>query len=118
MAEPDDVALKRFFFYFISSCLLGNNQLVLTCRLLADMRVVSVIGAYDWGSFSYGFFIAYLRQTLRQGFKSLEGCWHILAWWCGHKGESPPRFCNGLGTIYIVSSRGWTILILLPDICI
>ena len=48
MAEPDDVALKRFFFYFISSCPLGNNQSVLTCRLLVDMRVVSVIGAYDW----------------------------------------------------------------------
>ena len=30
---------------------------------------------------------------------------------CGHNGgvrESPPSFCNGLGTIYIVSSRGRT----------
>ena len=52
-----------FFFNFIGSYLFSNNKLVLTCRLLAAMRVVFVIGAYDWGSLSYGFFIAYLRQV-------------------------------------------------------
>ena len=36
---------------------------------------------------------------------------------CGHNRESPPSFCNGLGTIYIASSRGITFFfILLPDI--
>ena len=30
-------------------------------------------------------------------------------WECGHNRESPPSFCNGLGTIYITSSRGRTI---------
>lgn len=118
MAEVDDVTLKRFFFYFISSCLLGNNQSVLTCKLSADMKVVSVIEAYDWGSFSYKFFIAYLRQMSCQGFRSLEGCWRILTWWCGHNGELPPSFCNGLGTIYIASSRERAILILLLEICV
>lgn len=49
------------FFYFNSSCLLGNNWSVLTCKRLAAIRVVFVIGAYDWGSLSYGFFITYLR---------------------------------------------------------
>lgn len=39
-AKPDDIALRRFFFYFIDSCLFGNNWLVLTCRLLGAMRVV------------------------------------------------------------------------------
>lgn len=53
------------FFYFNSSCLLGNNWSVLTCKRLAAIRVVFVIGAYDWGSLSYGFFITYLRQALR-----------------------------------------------------
>ena len=28
--------------------------------------------------------------------------------YCGHNEESPPSFCNGLGTIYIASSRGKT----------
>ena len=63
ITDLDNVALRQFFFYFISSCLLGNNQSLLTCRLLAAMRVVSVIGAYDWGSLSYGSFIVYLRQA-------------------------------------------------------
>ena len=54
---------------------------MLTCRLLGAMRIVSDIGAYDWGSLSYGFFIAYLRQVVHQGFRSLEGCWQILTWW-------------------------------------
>ena len=29
---------------------------------------------------------------------------------CGHNGESPPSFCNGLGTIYIASFRGRNVL--------
>ena len=73
-AEPDDIALKQFF-YFIGSCLFGNNRSVLTCRLLGAMRVVLDIGAYDWGSISYGFFIAFLRQASGQDFRGLEGCW-------------------------------------------
>ena len=28
--EQNDVDLKRFFFYFVGSCLLGNNRSVLT----------------------------------------------------------------------------------------
>ena len=64
-AKLDDVALKWLFFYFNSSCLLGNNWSMLTCKRLVAIRVVFVIGAYDWGSLSYGFFIAYLRQALR-----------------------------------------------------
>ena len=60
-AKPDDITFKRFFFYLIGSCLFGNNRLVLTCRLLETMRVVSDIGAYDYGSLSYGFFITFLR---------------------------------------------------------
>lgn len=47
VAEPDNIALKQFFFYFIDSCLFGNNRLVLTCKLLGAMKVVSDIGAYD-----------------------------------------------------------------------
>jgi len=61
VAKLDDVTLRQFFFYFIGNCLLGNNRSVLTCRLLVAIRVVSVIGAYDWGSLFYGIFIAYLR---------------------------------------------------------
>ena len=30
-AKLDDIPLKRFFFYFISSCLFDNNQSMLTC---------------------------------------------------------------------------------------
>ena len=44
-AEPDDIALRQFFFYLIGSCLFGNNRLVLTCRLLGAMRVVLDIRA-------------------------------------------------------------------------
>jgi len=62
VVESDDVAFKGFFFYFIGTFLLGNNRSVLTCRLLVAMKVVSIIGAYDWGSHSYGFFIAYLTS--------------------------------------------------------
>ena len=47
VVELDNVAHRRFFFYFISSYLLGNNRSVLTCRLLVGMRVVFVIEAYD-----------------------------------------------------------------------
>lgn len=47
LEESDDVVLRRFFFYFIGSFLLGNNRLMLTYRLLAAMRVVSIIEAYD-----------------------------------------------------------------------
>ena len=45
--ELDGVAFRRFFFYFIGFCLFGNNISVLTYRLLAAIRVVSDIGAYD-----------------------------------------------------------------------
>ena len=76
-AKPDYIALKRFF-YFICSCLFGNNRSVLTCKLLGAMKVVSDIGAYDWGSISYGFFITFLRQASGQDFRGLEGCWQIL----------------------------------------
>ena len=78
--ELGDIDLRRFFFYFIGSCLLGNNWSMLTCGLLGAMGVVFVIGAYDWGSLSYRFFTAYLTQPVRQGFRSLEGCWWILTW--------------------------------------
>lgn len=57
--KPDDIAFRQFFFYFIGSCLLGNNWSVLTYYMLGAMRVVSDIGPYDWGSLSYGFFIAF-----------------------------------------------------------
>ena len=40
-AEPDDIALRIFFFYFIGSYLFSNNQSVLTCKLLGAMRAVS-----------------------------------------------------------------------------
>ena len=46
-AEPDDIAFRQFFFYFIGSCLFGNNRLVLTYKLLGAMSVLSDIGAYD-----------------------------------------------------------------------
>lgn len=59
----DDVALRSFFFYFIGSCLLGNNRSMLTYKLLVAMRIVSVLGAYDEGSLSNGFFIFYLRRA-------------------------------------------------------
>ena len=71
---PDDISLRRFF-YFIGSCLFGNNQSVLTCKLLQAMRVVSDIRAYDWGAFSYGLFITFLRQASRCGLRCLKGCW-------------------------------------------
>ena len=80
-AELDDITLRWFFFYLIGSCLFGNNQSVLTCRLLGAMRVVLDIGAYDWGPLSYGFFITLLRQVSWQGFRSLEDYWQILTWW-------------------------------------
>lgn len=79
--DSDDVAFVLFFFYFINSRLLGNNWSMLTCKMLVAMRVVSIIEAYDWGSLSYGSFIAYLRQPSCQGFKGLEGYWQILTWW-------------------------------------
>lgn len=79
--ELDDIDLGWFFFYFVGSCLLGNNQSMLTYRLLGAMRVASIIRAYDWGSVSYGFLISYLRQVVHQGFRSLEGFWQILTWW-------------------------------------
>ena len=72
MAKPDDIALRWFFFYFIGSCLLGNNRSVLNFRLLVANRMVFVIGDYDWGSLSYRFFIAYLRQASRQGSGALR----------------------------------------------
>ena len=71
MVELDNVALKRFFLYFIGSFLFGNNRSVLTYKLLGAMRVVLDIRAYDLGALSYGFFIAFLRQTSRCGFRSL-----------------------------------------------
>ena len=40
----------------------------------------------------------------------------FLSGWCGHNGESSLSFCNGLGTIYIASSRGMTFFILLLEI--
>ena len=43
----DGIALRGFFFYFISSCLFDNNQSMLTYKLLGAMRVMSDIGAYD-----------------------------------------------------------------------
>ena len=45
--ELDDIVFRQFFFYFIGSCLFGNNRLVLTCKLLGAMSVLSDIGAYD-----------------------------------------------------------------------
>ena len=47
--EPNDIALKQFFFYFIGSCLFGNNRSVLTCKPLIAMRIVSNIGALGIG---------------------------------------------------------------------
>lgn len=47
VVELNDVTLKYFYFYFISSCLVGNKKLVLTFRLLIAMKVMSIIGAYD-----------------------------------------------------------------------
>lgn len=46
-AKPDDIPFKQFFFYFIGSCLFGNNRSVLTYQLLSTIRVVSNIEAYD-----------------------------------------------------------------------
>ena len=39
--------------------------------------------------------------------KSIKQIWWLPHMWT--QGESPPSFCNGLGTIYIVSSRGRTV---------
>jgi len=47
--EPNNIVIRRFFFYFIGSCLFGNNRSMLTCKLLGAMRVVLDIGAYDMG---------------------------------------------------------------------
>lgn len=44
VAKPNDIALRRFFFYFIYSCMFGNNQSMLTCKLLRAMRVVLDMG--------------------------------------------------------------------------
>lgn len=44
MAKPYDISLRWFFFYFIGIFLFGNNWLVLNCKLLGAMRVVSDIG--------------------------------------------------------------------------
>ena len=35
---------------------------------------------------------------------------------CGHNGESPPNFCNGLGTMNMVSFQGRTIDLTTRDI--
>jgi len=63
-AKLDDIALRRFLFYFIGSFLFGNNRSMLTCKLLGVMRVVSNIGAYYWG----GPFLWILYRNLEVGF--------------------------------------------------
>jgi len=50
-AEPNDITFRRFFFYFISSCLFGNNRSVLTYKLLGAMKVVSDMGPMIGGPF-------------------------------------------------------------------
>ena len=78
-AESNDIALRRFFFYFISSCLFGNNQSVLTCKVLGVIWLVSVIRAYDWGSLSYGFSSfswGRLHDTTSRALRVASRFWH------------------------------------------
>lgn len=53
VVKPKDIALRQFFFYFINSCLFGNNRSMLTCKLLGAMRIVSDIRAYNWGAYGH-----------------------------------------------------------------
>lgn len=100
-AEPDDIALRQFLFYFIGSFLFGNNWSMLTCKLLGAMRVVSNIGAYYWGALSYEFFIAFLKQALRCGFRSLQGCWQVLTYWAqGYIPALHPQYIGLSSKIY------------------
>ena len=62
---PADIHLWSFFLWFLSSCFFGNNQSVLTCRLLWALRVVSDIRRYDWGFVTYDFFITFLRRAYK-----------------------------------------------------
>lgn len=73
------------------------------------MRVVLDIGAYDWGSLSYEFFIAFLRQASWQGFRSLEGCWQVLTWWAyEHMSTLCPQ-CFGLYSMIYPRAYGWSL---------
>ena len=46
----------------------------------------------------------------------MHQCIFMVYAWCGHNRMSPPSFYNGLGTIYIASSRGRTIDLTTRDI--
>lgn len=45
--ESNNIALRKFFFYFIGSCLFGNNWSTLAYKLLGALKVVLDIGASD-----------------------------------------------------------------------
>ena len=50
-----------------------------------------------------------MGSEFRYGLGNLKiGSWSCKCERKGKSKESPPNFCNGLGTIYIVSSRGRT----------
>ena len=74
---------------------------------LETMNIVSLHGRNDLT----------MGLIFRYDFGNVLGTQNRPTYGCGHNGwESLPSFCNGLGTIYIASSRGRTFLILLLEI--
>lgn len=62
-------------------------------------------GVRHWGLLlegsSYEFFIAFLKQASRCGFRSLQGCWQVLTYWAqGYIPALHPQYIDQSSEIY------------------
>ena len=64
--EPlTELRYRQWTAYFIFSCFLGNDKSLIPTPIVGMFRDIDAMRDYDWGAFTYGFYIRGLRRFFR-----------------------------------------------------
>ncbi|KAK1373599.1 PMD domain-containing protein [Heracleum sosnowskyi] len=79
--EAREKNFRRLFLYVVASCFFNNNRSVIDHSLVECLERINDVGSYDWGEFTYAFFLAAMRRKVTAEIGALTAFWQFLPFW-------------------------------------
>ena len=78
---PTKLRYRQWMAYFIFSCFLGNDKSTVPTPIVGMFLDIDALREYDWGPFTYGFYIRGLRHFSRWETNGFLGFWQFTIFW-------------------------------------